>query len=83
LICDTLIVDRLELERAITAAGVAGTVNPPDYVVLGTIDRRSWRRGLGGEAAVPDIREHMADFKKYLKVDIVPAHRQRSRETAG
>jgi hypothetical protein len=77
--CETLIVDRLELERVIIAAGLAGTVKPPDYVVLGTIDRRTWRRGLGGEAALPDIREHMADFKKYLKVDIVPAHWERSK----
>jgi hypothetical protein len=81
--CETLIVDRLELERVIIAAGLAATVKPTDYVVLGTIDRRTWRRGLGGEAALPNIREHMADFKKYLKVDIVPAHRERSSRTAG
>jgi hypothetical protein len=81
--CETLIVDRLELERVIIAAGLAATVKPTDYVVLGTIDGRTWRRGLGGEAALPNIREHMADFKKYLKVDIVPAHRERSSRTAG
>jgi hypothetical protein len=77
LICETLVVDRLELERVIVAAGLAAAVTP-DYVVLGTIDRRTWRRGLSGEAALPDLREHMADFKRYLKVDIVPAHWERS-----
>lgn len=82
-ICETLVVDRLELERVIGGAGLAATVKPLDYVVLGTIDRRAWRRGLGGEAALPDIRKHMADFKKYLKVDIVPAHWERSSRTAG
>jgi hypothetical protein len=77
-ICDTLIVDRVELESVIIAAGLSVTVKPRDYVVLGTIDRRTWRRGLGGKAALPDVREHMADFKKYLTVDVVPAHREPS-----
>jgi hypothetical protein len=76
--CETLIVDRVELESVIIAAGLCGTVKPPDYVVLGTIDRRTWRQGLGGDAEPPTIREHMADFKKYLKIDVVPAHRERS-----
>lgn len=83
LICETLIVDRVELESVIVAAGLSDTVKPPDYVVLGTIDRRTWRRGLRGDAKLPDIREHMADFKKYLRVDVVPAHRERSSRIAG
>jgi hypothetical protein len=81
--CETLIVDRVELESVIIAAGLSATVTPPDYVVLGTIDRRTWRQGLSGDAALPDIREHMAEFKKYLKVDVAPAHRERSARTAG
>ena len=83
LMCETLIVERVELESAIIAAGLSPTVKPPDYVVLGTIDRRTWRLGLGGDAELPAIREHMADFKKYLKVDVVPAHWERSDRTAG
>ena len=83
LICETLIVDRVELDGVIVAAGLSATVKPPDYVVLGTIDRRTWRRGLGGDAELPDIREHMSDFKKYLKVDVVPAHWEQSSRTAG
>ena len=78
LMCETLIVDRVELENVIIAAGLSATVKPPDYVVLGTIDRRTWRRGLADDPSLPDIREHMADFKKYLKVDVVPAHWERS-----
>jgi len=81
--CETLVVDRVELETVIIAAGLSATVTPPDYVVPGTIDRRTWRQGLGGDAALPDIREHMADFKKYLKVEVVPAHWERSARTAG
>jgi len=81
--CDTLIVDRVELENVIIAAGLSATVKPPDYVVLGTIDRRTWRQGLGADASLLDIREHMADFKKHLKVDVVPAHWERSSPSTG
>jgi hypothetical protein len=77
--CETLIVDRAELERVIVGAGL----DARDYVVLGTIDRRTWRRGLAGETQLLDIREHMADFKKYLKVDVIPRHWEPSHETAG
>ena len=48
-----------------------------------TIDRRTWRRGLAGDTGLLDIREHMADFKKYLQVHVEPAHRERSDVIAG
>ena len=80
--CETLIAHRAELERVIIRAGFAAAVQAQDYVVLGTIDRRNWRQGAAGDAQVLDIREHMADFRKYLKVDVVPAHWERS-NTAG
>jgi hypothetical protein len=82
-ICETLIVDRVALESVIIDGGSSATVKPTGYVVLGTIDRRTWRRGQIGDAELPDIREHMADFKKYLKVDVVPAHWERSSRAAG
>src|SRR3982751_5180634 len=66
-ICETLIVDRVELESVIIDGGFSATTG---YVVLGTIDRRTWRRGQIGDAELPDIRERMADFKKYLKIDV-------------
>jgi hypothetical protein len=82
-LCETLIVGRGELERVIMRAGVGATVHARDYVVLGTIDRRAWRQGLAGGVQLLNVREHMADFKKYQKVDVVPAHWERSHETAG
>ena len=80
-LCETLVVDRDELERVIIEAGFGAAVHAQDYVVLGTIERRTWRRGLAGAVQLLDIRAHMADFKKYLNVDVVPAHWERS--TAG
>jgi hypothetical protein len=79
LLCETLIVDRGELERVTRGAGFDAAVRSQHYVVLGTMDRRTWRRGLAGGVQLLDIREHMADFKKYLKVDVVPAHWERSK----
>jgi hypothetical protein len=32
---------------------------------------------MAGDAQLVDIREHMADFKKYLKVEVMPTHRER------
>jgi hypothetical protein len=77
-VCETLIVHRAELERVIIASGFSAAADRQDYVVLGTIDRRTWRRGIAGDTQLEDIREHMADFKKYLKVDVVPAHWEQS-----
>ncbi len=48
LLFETLIVDRGELERVIIGAGFRAAVHAQDYVVLGTIERRAWRRGLAG-----------------------------------
>jgi hypothetical protein len=80
LLCETLIVHQAELELVVGAAGLGPR---PEYVVLGTIDRRTWRRGFVGEAQLADIREHMADFKRYLKVTVTPAHWEGSTGNAG
>ena len=78
--CEMLIVHRTELERVVAAAALGTGC---EYVVLGTIDRRTWRRGVAGEADLADIREHMADFKKHLRVDVTPARWERSTASAG
>jgi hypothetical protein len=82
-LCETLVVDRADLEHVINGTELSAGVRPPDYVVLGTIDRRVWRRGLAGDAQLADVREHMADFKRYLRVDVTPAHWERSTGSAG
>jgi hypothetical protein len=82
LICETLIVDRAELESVIITTGLSGG-GEPEYLVLGTLERRTWRQGLIGNAQLADIREHMADFKKYMKVDVITARREFSPRSAG
>ena len=77
-VCETVVVHRVELDRVIIASGFSAPADGQDYVVLGTVDRRTWRRGIAGDVQLADIRQHMADFKRYLKVDVVPAHWERA-----
>ena len=68
--CDTLVAHKAELDKLLRTV-----VNAPDpeYVVLGTINRQVYRRGLSGRASLDDVKAHMADFKWYWKVDVTPA----------
>jgi hypothetical protein len=68
--CDTLLVQKAELDDLLRTVV---SVQDPEYVVLGTIDRRVYRRGLSGGASLDDVKEHMADFKSYWKVGVTPA----------
>jgi hypothetical protein len=68
--CDTLVVHKAELDDLLRTVV---DVQDPEYVVLGTIDRPVYRRGLLGGASLDDVKEHMADFKSYWKVDVTPA----------
>jgi hypothetical protein len=68
--CDTLVVHKEELDDLLKTAI---NVPEPEYVVLGTIDKDVHRRGLSGGVSLDDVKEHMADFKSYWKVDITPA----------
>ena len=81
-VCETLVVDQSALDHVIIATGLSA-VATPRYVVLGTLDRRVWRRGLDGDAQLADIRAHMADFRRYLRVDVTPAHWALPNEGAG
>jgi uncharacterized C2H2 Zn-finger protein len=78
LACETLVAHQADLDKLIGAV-VRGAVCPK-YVVLGTMDRRVWRRGLDSRVALDDVKRGMADFKTYLRVDYTPAHWHRKSE---
>ena len=67
--CETLIVDKLELDNLL---GTMVAISKPEYFVLGTLDRRTYLRGLAGAASLDDVRAHTSDFKSYLKVEVTP-----------
>lgn len=64
--CDLVMVHQDELEHELAIAfedrdpGVIGN----EYAVLGTVDKKVWRKNLEGEAGAADALGHMADFKK-------------------
>ena len=71
LACETLVAHRADLDKLIGEV-VGGDVSPK-YLVLGTVDRRIWRRGLSGPVSLREAAQHVADFKTYLRVDFTPA----------
>ena len=73
--CDLLIAHEDDVERVLRALLPSVQAGTLTYLVLGTVDVREWRRGLAGVASLDDVREHMADFKRYLRVDVIPRRR--------
>src|SRR5688500_5558855 len=72
--CDLLIVhrDELEAQLAVAFAERAPEVVGNDYLVLGTLDRADWRRGMKGELTVGDLVEHLHDFVEVRSLEAVP-----------
>ena len=68
--CETLIAHKAELDKLLSTVV---TVSKPEYFVLGTADRRTYRRGLAGGASFDEVRARTADFKSYWNVEITPA----------
>jgi hypothetical protein len=67
--CETLIAHKLELDTLLSTV-VTGA--HPEYVVLGTAERNTYRRGLTSGTSLEDVRAHTADFKSYWKVEVTP-----------
>ena len=78
--CDTLVAHKAELDSLLRTVVNAPE---PEYVVLGTINRQAYRRGLSDRASLDDVKAHMADFKSYRKVDATPAGRYPKNRNAG
>ena len=57
-------------------------VGTQEYVVLGTLDTTTWRRGLSGSVTIGEVADTMADFKAYVRVDITPRHWSRKSDAA-
>ena len=71
LACDMLIVHQDELEPLIAARllGRKATSRRLEYLVLGTVDSRVWRRGLAGGVSLDEMLQHMADFRRYMQIE--------------
>ena len=78
--CDTLVAHKAELDKLLRAV-IGGP--DPEYVVLGTANRQVYRRGLASRASLDDVKDHMADFKSYWKVDATPGGWYSKNQDAG
>jgi hypothetical protein len=41
--------------------------------VLGTVERHAWREGVKQPKEIPDMLEHLHDFKEVRRIEIQPA----------
>ena len=74
-VCEMVIVHRDELESLIAdnLHSLGHSIHQPDYLVLGTVDSRLWRRGMTGGLSFDEVVRHMADFRKHLTIE-QPGH---------
>jgi|SRR5262245_37876590 len=65
--------DELEAELAHSLSKLAPDVIGNDYVVLGTMDRKTWQQHLeGSPQTLEEGLKHVAEFKEYLTLHVEP-----------
>jgi hypothetical protein len=63
----------LETELAQSPAHLAPTAGGCGYLVLGTVERKVWQKGLEGSGTpMAEILEHTADFKEHFDLHYEP-----------
>ncbi len=69
--CDMVIVHQDELEPLIAARlrHQKARNGSPEYLVLGTVEPQTWRKGLAGGVSFDELLLHMADFSRYMKIE--------------
>jgi hypothetical protein len=67
-VCEILVAHQAEIEHLIDSL-VHAKAEKREYVVLGTLGTKTWRRGLSGSVTVQELVDHMADFKEYMRID--------------
>ena len=73
--CEFIIAHQDELESNLAAmfAEMDPAVIGNEYLVLGTVERKTWKKGMEENLAFEEMREHTAEFKHYMKVVYEPA----------
>jgi hypothetical protein len=74
--CDILICHQDELERLLAQAFGERTpeIIGEDYLVLGTLDKATWRGREKEPITMGDLPDLLHDFKAYLQLGYTPAH---------
>jgi hypothetical protein len=64
-----VIVHQAEIEPLMAASVGQAVVTQSQYLVVGTVNPRVWRRGLSAGVMIDELIQHMADFKAYMDVE--------------
>lgn len=80
--CEMLIAHEADISRLLVAFGLAADCGTPSYVVLGTVATRVWRAGLTRGVTLDAARAYAADFKQYMRIDIMRGEWSRDNEIA-
>ena len=72
--CEFIIAHQDELESVLASmfSQRAPEVVGNEFFVLGTVQTKAWRKGIEDPSSLSDIREHMADIKRYMEVKHEP-----------
>jgi hypothetical protein len=73
--CELIMVHRDELEAELERGPAHVTPGGGDsrYLVLGTVDRKVWQKGLEGSGTpMEDMLAHTSDFKKQFELHVEP-----------
>jgi len=84
--CEVVMVSRKELEAELARglSQMAPEVTGKDYLVLGTIEKKIWRQGLGSPGKpIAEMLKHVADFKHQYDVRYKPSGWYPAAEEAG
>jgi hypothetical protein len=74
--------DELEAELARGPARLPPGASEDRYLVVGTVDRKVWQKGLSGSGAqLGEGLKHLADFKEYLDLHVEPGGWRPAEET--
>ncbi len=73
--CDLLIAHQDEIESAL--GQLFDRYDPSaignDYLVLGTVERQAWRESMQQPKGIPEMLEHLHDFKEVRSIEVQPA----------
>jgi hypothetical protein len=72
--CNLLIAHQDEIEEllAVLFAELDPSVIGNDYLVMGTMEHQAWRESMKRPMGIPEMREHIHDFKEVQTIRVQP-----------
>jgi hypothetical protein len=64
--------DELDAQLAHSFASLDPSVVGNNYMVLGTVETRTWKAGMAGGQNMGQLIDHLSEFKKHISLDLDP-----------